>query len=270
MNEQDRPTIKRILVALDNSPASLAALEAELVGLFVEDINLVRLAELSFSHEIGLYSGSRRRLEIRQVERQFRSQASQARQALEQIAQTTQLACSFRVARGMIAAELLTAAAETDLIILGKVSRLRRGSGRLGSTARSILAQGAQLTLLLQHGVRLGEPILIIYDDSAAAQKAVATVAQLMQGKTGAVTLLVLAAAEELAQQLRQRATGLLANQSLEVRYLWQQAESAHDLARFINQEGFQLVVVPNDGTLDGDTTLSLLDEIDCPVLLVR
>ena len=52
MNERElEPTIRRILVALDASPHSLAALEAaseladalkaELVGIFVEDVNLL-------------------------------------------------------------------------------------------------------------------------------------------------------------------------------------------------------------------------------------
>ena len=54
---ESSPFIRRILVALDSSPASLSAMEqaielaagfeAEVIGLFVEDINLVRLAELA-------------------------------------------------------------------------------------------------------------------------------------------------------------------------------------------------------------------------------
>ena len=55
MNERElEPTIRRILVALDASPHSQAALQAaselaaalkaELVGIFVEDVNLLHLA----------------------------------------------------------------------------------------------------------------------------------------------------------------------------------------------------------------------------------
>jgi K+-sensing histidine kinase KdpD len=52
-------TIRRILVALDASPDSLAALktaadlarrmEAELMGLFVEDIELLRMADSPYA-----------------------------------------------------------------------------------------------------------------------------------------------------------------------------------------------------------------------------
>ncbi|MFW5810637.1 MAG: universal stress protein, partial [Thermodesulfobacteriota bacterium] len=64
MTEQH--TIRRILVALDASPASLEGLKtaaelaerlnAELYGLFVEDIDLLRAVELPFVTEIGYLS----------------------------------------------------------------------------------------------------------------------------------------------------------------------------------------------------------------------
>ena len=63
----ERPAGGRILVALDASPRSLAALstagalaaelDAELSGLFVEDINLQRLLALPFAREFCLLSG---------------------------------------------------------------------------------------------------------------------------------------------------------------------------------------------------------------------
>ena len=72
------PAIRRILVALDASTHSLAALEtaaglaarleAELVGLFVEDINLLRAAELPFARETSFYSSSLRPLERGELE----------------------------------------------------------------------------------------------------------------------------------------------------------------------------------------------------------
>ena len=67
MNDQElEPVIRRILVAVDASTHSLAALEAasvlaevlnaELVGIFVEDINLLRLAGLPFAREVRYQS----------------------------------------------------------------------------------------------------------------------------------------------------------------------------------------------------------------------
>ena len=60
------PSIRRILVALDASPSSLVALEeaaklaavwdAELAGVFVEDSELLRMAQLPFMQTVGSFS----------------------------------------------------------------------------------------------------------------------------------------------------------------------------------------------------------------------
>ena len=74
--------VRRILVALDASAHSLAAVEAaarlaekvdaELEGLFVEDVNLIRLARLELAREIDVLSARLRDLESQQLERQLR------------------------------------------------------------------------------------------------------------------------------------------------------------------------------------------------------
>jgi len=143
--------IRRILVALDASRHSVAALqvaadlashlEAELVGLFVEDINLLRLAELPFAREVGSYSGTRRRLNTRQVERQLKVQAERARRALEAYADRASVRWSFEVTRGVVAPCVLAAASDADLVILGRASHGARTTGGLGSTARRVLVK---------------------------------------------------------------------------------------------------------------------------------
>ena len=83
MNERElEPTTRRILVALDASQHSLAALEAaselaealkaELVGIFVEDVNLLNLAGLPFVREVGYPSGAARPLDSPSMERALR------------------------------------------------------------------------------------------------------------------------------------------------------------------------------------------------------
>ena len=66
MTERPVSLVRRILVAVDASHHSIAALEAavelatrfqaELLGLYVEDINLLRLAQLPFGREVGTFS----------------------------------------------------------------------------------------------------------------------------------------------------------------------------------------------------------------------
>ncbi len=72
---------QRILVALDASSDSRAAVEAavnlaarfnaELTGIYVEDENLLRLADLPFVQEVGHFSATCRHINHVDLERQF-------------------------------------------------------------------------------------------------------------------------------------------------------------------------------------------------------
>jgi nucleotide-binding universal stress UspA family protein len=282
MSQAEREkSIQRILVALDASPASFAALQAaaelaadfgaELVGLFVEDVNLLRIAEISFTQEVGFFSATSRRLEIRHVQRQFRSQASRAKRALRQVAEKVGVNWSFQVVRGVIAAELLTAASEADLVILGRMGWSATGRKRLGSTARAMLSQGTQLTLLLQPGILLSQPFLAVYNGSVVSQKALAIAAQLLPEHEGRLTVLILAEDQETAQRLQQEAKNWLEPQNLQARYLWRSGVNVQDLARMVQTEQYQTLVLPGSSLLlSNETILELLDRTDCSVLLVR
>jgi K+-sensing histidine kinase KdpD len=120
--------IRRIIIGLEPAPRSHATLEAaarlaaqmeaELVGLFVENINLLHFAALPFAREVGFASASRRALDVEGMERSLRGLAREARQTLAAVAGRVPVRWSFRVARGSAAGELLAAAADADLVIV--------------------------------------------------------------------------------------------------------------------------------------------------------
>lgn len=150
----------RVVVAVDASPLSLAAaaasaelaaaLGAELVGLFVEDLDLLRLSASSAAVEADRLSGRSRRFATGDLERQLRAQAARALAGFERATGGRAPRASFRVARGRIAREILAAAGESGVVVLGGVGF--GGDGRrLGSTAREVVAArgGAILELRL-------------------------------------------------------------------------------------------------------------------------
>lgn len=120
--------IRRIIVGMEPAPrgratleaaAKLAArMEAELVGLFVENIDLLNFAGLPFAREVCLASATRRALDVEGVERHLRALARDAQQTLATVAGRVSVRWSFRVARGSAAGELLAAAADADLVIV--------------------------------------------------------------------------------------------------------------------------------------------------------
>lgn len=178
----------RILVALDASPHSRAALEmavqiaadfqAELDGLFVKDENLLRAAQLPFAAEVRSYSLSPRRLNDRRVERQLRYQAQRAEAVLQDLTEHAEVSYDFRVAEGHVTEELLAAAENTDLLAMGKTST-RSSRRRLGTTSQRLLAEAPAPVLVLRRSVRQPRPILTYYDGSDRATSALQIAAQL-------------------------------------------------------------------------------------------
>ena len=280
MSEADREQrIRRILVALDASPHSLAALrvaaelakdlEAELLGLYVEDINLLRLAELPLAREVTIYSADPRQLSRRQIEQQLRSQARLARRSLASIAERHRLRWSFRVVQGVIPSELLVAAEESDLTLLGKAGWSRRK--RLGSTARIIVAQAPNQIMIIQEGKHLGLPVGLIYDGSELAKKALLTATNLLRSRLGYLVVIILSETMEQARQFQSEISEWVRELDVHVHYRWLIRGGLNNLTQLIHSENCGVLVIPAypEG-LQGESLPDFVNRIDCPVLLVR
>lgn len=172
---------ERIVVALDASPHSLAALRAaaqfaaimqtELHGLFVEDSDLLRLCALPFCQEIGSFSATVRTIDNQSVERQLRVLASSIERTLAQVAGQLNVRWSFQVKRGGVTTELLAAAENSALLSMGRASRhsSRRG---LGSTAAFIVKQSAHPVLILGEKGQVKHPLTLLYTGTESAARA--------------------------------------------------------------------------------------------------
>lgn len=263
---------RRIVVALDASPASLSALaagvelasrvRAEVFGVFVEDLNLVRLGRLAFAPHVGLPSGERGELDEAWVEAQLRSLAGRARDALREALEKTRVPGQLRVVRGSVTREVLAAADAGDLLILGCASRPLTSRPRLGRTARAAVEQAAGPVLLLPEGARLGRPVLVVYD--AAGEEALDAAIRLAER-----ALLVLASgasAEEAARRGRD-AAAKLAERGLASRV---RAVPDDDVARALRSERKGLVVVGLASPLLRASGLAALLEDATPVLVAR
>jgi nucleotide-binding universal stress UspA family protein len=272
--------IRRILVALDASPHSQAALDAaaqlaarfkaELQGMFVEDVNLLRLVDWPLAREVGLHTAARRRLDAQDLQRQLRAQARRVQQRLAAIAERDRLQFSFRVARGTIASELLAASSDVDLVILGKSGWSLHRKRWLGSTARAMISGAPALTLLLQEGTCLGLPVMAVYDGSRLAQKALSAAAVLVRSQEEAVTV-VIVDGESRAKQLEDRAAIQLQTHNVRGHYRPLTRSSVPKLAHLVRTEGCGTLVLPAKVTLlQDEALLALLDEIDVPTLFVR
>lgn len=273
-----RLRIDRILVALDASPSSLAALEAAvelaadygaaLIGLFVEDVNLVRMAQLPFSRKVVEYNARVRDLELEDLERQLRAQGERARLALAQRATARGVRWSFRVSRGEIPLEVLAEAEGVDFIILGKTGW--SGRRRLGSTTRVVLSKAAGHVLVLERGVRISRPVNIVYDGSELGKEALAAGATLAERENLALTVILLADSDEGAAKLQDEAASWLRGRNLAARFHWLVPPDPDDLVKAVQAAGCLLVIPRQLRSLEGDPVPDLVDGLRCPVLVVR
>ncbi|HMT21206.1 MAG TPA: universal stress protein, partial [Promineifilum sp.] len=207
-------TIRRILVALDasaNSRAALATavnlaalLRSEVHGLFVEDINLVRLAELPFVREVLFASPTLRQLEREELQRKLRARAAVLRHELEVLTDEHKVPGHFRVIRGAVERELLAAATEmeADLLAVGRLGHSIGRRGGLGSTARAVVTRAVSAVLLVRTDVGSG-PIVVLYDGSATGRGALSLAARLT-GPSGDLRVLVWGPDEDEALERRQ------------------------------------------------------------------
>jgi nucleotide-binding universal stress UspA family protein len=258
------------LAALEAAAELAARLEAEVLGLFVEDVNLLRLAELPFTQEVSVSTTACRRLGVREMERQLRAQATRMRRTFAAYAERAQAHWSFQVTRGVIPRELLTAASNADLITLGKTGCSIGRGRRLGSTARAILAEAPCPALVIQEGERLRLPMMVIYDGSPLAEKALATATALGQGLDSLVVF-ILADGTEAAHGMKTQASEWLQQRDLMARFYLLTESRVSRLAGAVQMERVGTLVVPASiSLLQDEELLQLLDQVKVPVLLVR
>ena len=270
------PILRRILVALDATPHSQAALEAaaelaasldaELIGVYVEDVNLLRLAQLPFARETRFPAAATTRLELPEVEQRLREQAQRAQAELARLAERKAVRYSFQVRRGQVGNTLIDL--EADLLVLGRVSHVLAGTARLGSTARTALKRSGQAVLLTDQAALRPGPITLLFDGSAAAERALA-VAEALAEPAGPLHLLLWCAGEDSATQLQAQVRAHLDPESrVEVAY---HAVTTQNLLPVLMRETKGLLILADPGGIIAQEELELLlSRLDRPVLILR
>jgi nucleotide-binding universal stress UspA family protein len=280
MGEQEEErTIQRILVALDASHHSLAALqaatelartlEAELLGLFVEDVNLLRAAGLPMARELQFPFARHAKMDPERMRRQLRAQAEQARRALSSTCEQHHIEWTFRVVRGSVSSKLLEEAAKADLLCMGRASRPVTQRLRMGSTARATATRAQRSVLVISQGARIQAPIVVTYDGSSDTDQALLLARRLSMETGGFLSILVPAEpsipCEELQDQLAER----LNVEDLVIRYRELSGSGVMSIVRAAQTEGCGTLVVSR-ALLGQEEIGQLLDEVECPVLLVE
>lgn len=264
----ESPAGARVLVALDASPRSDAALKAaaaladelgvELAGLFIEDINLQHLVGLPFAREFSLLSGTGRPLTQNEVERTWRREADVLQRQLAETAGRLRLRWSFRVTRGRVAAEMNMQAQALDLIVLGKRTRFS-----VVRVARTTLAG-------LYPDVR-GGPVLALFEDASTSAHSLELGAMLARRNGTELVLLISAGSEDAYRAACADAQTALKARGTSGRCVWLPVLDGARLIQVARREAAGcMVLADKERFLAQPGFERVLDEIECPIVLTR
>lgn len=273
--------VRRIVVAIDSSrhagaalmaAARLAArLHAELEGIYVQDINLARLAELPVGREIQFLTGRSRDFTAEALSAQNREQELAARRAIAKAAEQARITHGFRVAQGRVDVEVISAAGDADLLILGIGAQSPGGRVRLGQTARAAAERAPRSVLISKPGVESITTPLVCYDGSAGARRALNAALKISDAHGNNLTVLLIATDTAKADALRQEVLGAISDLRLEPRFLHGTHPTPEEICSFSTKCGADVLVISADSDLiAGADRLTILESIACPVLLVR
>ncbi len=270
---------QRILVALDGSRESLAALEAavslaeeldaDLIGLFVEDVNLLRLAQMPFAREIHMTTARLRALTGEDMSQAMRLQAARARRALQEAAKRAQVESEFQIMRGLVPASVVAAAVDADLLILGRFSRSvsRR---RLGSTAKAALAQARRTILLTRQRLAIDRSVLVTFDDTDLSWRALRKAAALSHPNYPLMVLLLTPTLAE-AEKWRAEVSVWLEERNQQANFRQLTEATMPRLLHVVQAENCDLLIMGSERLpVAAETAVSLLNQLDCSLMLVR
>lgn len=258
--------IRRIIVTLDSSASGLPALQvavrlaaaigAELEGVFIEDINLVRLAGLPFLREVRACSLVERTISAEGMQRDLRVLARQAEQTLAQAAAASGVSCSFRVWRGHTGIESLSASFEADILSVGAGMR------------RTVYRSMPLLSAFHQGGAFAVRTISILFSDSPRGIKALATACHLGKTLNAAIRVLLPAAGTD---DLECQAVEVLAAHGRQARFLRLGTDGPAALAAGIGTEADNVLIAEVDHPLLRQAGVArCLERLAGPVLFVR
>lgn len=276
---------RRILVALDSSAGARAAmeaaaelasrLEAEVLALFVEDVELLHLAGLPFAREIGA-DALERPLDLPRLERRLRTEARTAQGICTSIAERSRAAVRFEVVRGPVAREILAAAEQADMVVLGRGSREapsrrltpQRRPASLGRTTSSVLASSTRTVAVFTAEHVLGRPIAVLYDGTGSCRRALDLAIRLAGEDHRNLVVLVPTSPPE-ALRIGAEATEIAAEARITPRIVV--VPETRALATAILATGCRAVVLDRHCTrvATGGGLVDLVTRLECPVFVV-
>lgn len=273
--------IERIIVLLDSSRAARVALDtaaefaarrgARLLGLFVEDTDLLRSASLPFGREIGFTSGRIRPMSTTDMERRLRQQAEEARRLLAVVGRRCAVEWSLHICRGRVETETLAITTPADLLVLGRIDWARDTGLPFGQLTARIATTANCSVMVLGAAPQAADhqSIVVLYEGSESGERALATAAAMARDTKQALTILLPPSADWM-EGLEETARSWARRYKIPVSFVRLPGVDAATLIQALRQiDGRVLVLSRASYAVQHPASRSLLDEIASPVVVI-
>jgi nucleotide-binding universal stress UspA family protein len=262
--DPDEPasSITRILVALDADPLGSGILEVaarfavqlqgELSGLFVQDMNLLRLTGLPFAQRSGLWSRGRP-VTFQSLQRDMEATAETMRAALGQLATQEQLPWSFEVVQGSLTRVLLETSQQADVLLIVRQTMAVYAPNQPVPPVRPS-----------------GRSTVVLFEDSASSARVLRAALQLHADQPERITIL-LAADRERLPALRKHVAEICGANSRRVSVLPDAIAYPEQLCATVHRLVPGLVLMSRESPLIGHANLvTFASRLNCPLGLFR
>ncbi len=288
--------MKSILIAIDESKASLAALDlacelakaskAEIKGLYIE--NIARLLEWEPAELIGSALGVttaaphvRDTEEQLQTENEFEKERTNLKELFETTCKKNNVTGTFKSIRGVIEESLIHASKTVDLVVIGKRGEgYKKDSKEPGEVAEELLRQVTRPIFVVpaESQAKSSKRILLAYDGSEASQRTLSTTAQIASILNAEILIMSVANDLEMAQKPLDEAKEFLTPYNLKATYKTGIGATTPwkvilDEAKVYNPGIIAIGAFGSNKLLElifDSTTNQILMEAQCPVLLCR
>lgn len=257
-------------IALEAASRLAHAMRAEFESLFVEDQELLSLAELPFAREISVTGRQSRVLSPALVGREARARSLAVRREIEQFAKGSQIKCRFEAIREAPDAALTIASERASILVL---EHPFIGKMRTRPPALSLCVGSVKGCLVIGSRARRSHgPVVIVLDRPEALDRVAELAEHWMAGDTEDVILVLFEPALGQRARLREAAEKMFpADKTVRIQAIATERPE-HALADITRSVGAGLVVARHGGHLVPDEVrlAGLVSALECPLLLYR
>ncbi|WP_455206493.1 hypothetical protein [Kaarinaea lacus] len=248
--------VLQVLLALDAASHNVDALEtaitlasqlqAELIGLFIEDMDLLRSADLPFAREIVANSGEERSISGNHIERSLRAWSSQIQTLLAKEAKKANIKFTFRTVQNRRIETLLSETGDSNLLIISR-------------TRQRFMAP-----------ITKSDVVYLLFDGSSEAHHAVAIISEM--ALKGLKHIVLIDTSSEDVDYSARKASDWLTRHGLHVLIQKLQGDPEKSIPPLLKNYPAALLLVPAHFPSHHapDILVKLQNKLNCPVVIVR